>query len=128
MVALTNLAVVAAVAFGVPLLLALVPRLRIPSLALELVAGIVIGPQVLGLAEVDAAVGVMAVVGVAFLLLIAGLEIDFERLRGPVLGSRAPAGSSRSRSRPGSASCSRAPASWTRAPWSRSRWRRRRSA
>jgi Kef-type K+ transport system membrane component KefB len=81
----TNLAVVAAVAFGVPLLLGLVPWLRVPSLVLELIAGIVIGPHVLGLAEVDQAVQVMSMVGVAFLLLLAGLEIDFRALRGEVL-------------------------------------------
>jgi Kef-type K+ transport system membrane component KefB len=80
-----NLAIVAAVAFGVPLVLALVPQLRIPSLVLELITGIVIGPQVLGLAEIDQAVSVMATIGVAFLLLLAGLEIDFDKLRGPLL-------------------------------------------
>ena len=56
----TNLAIVAAVAFGVPLLLGLVPRLPIPSLVIELVAGIVLGPQGLGWVELDSAVQVMA--------------------------------------------------------------------
>jgi Kef-type K+ transport system membrane component KefB len=85
-VELTNLAIVAAVAFGVPLGLALVPWLRVPALVLEIVAGIVVGPQVLGWAEIDAAVQVMSTLGVAFLLLLAGLEIDFTRLRGRLLG------------------------------------------
>lgn len=84
-VSFANLAIVAAVAFGAPLALGLVPRLRAPSLVVELGLGIVIGPQVLGWAEVDAAVEVMALIGVAFLLLIAGLEIDFENLRGRVM-------------------------------------------
>ena len=81
----TNLAIVAAVAFGVPLLLGLVPRLPIPSLVIELIAGIVLGPQVLGWVELDPAVQVMALIGVAFLLFIAGLEIDFDTLRGKTL-------------------------------------------
>ena len=84
-VSFTNLAIVAAVAFGTPLVLGLFPRLRIPSLVVELLLGIMIGPQVLGWAEVDDAVQVMALIGVAFLLLIAGLEIDFDNLRGRVL-------------------------------------------
>ncbi len=84
-VSFENLAIVAAVAFGTPLVLGLVPRLRVPSLVVELIVGIVIGPQVLGWAEVDAPVQVMALLGVAFLLLIAGLEIDFDNLRGRVL-------------------------------------------
>lgn len=80
-----NLAIVAAVAFGAPLLLGLVPWLRLPEVALELVAGIVIGPAVLGWVELDDAVELFALVGLAFLLLIAGLEIDFDRLRGRLL-------------------------------------------
>src|SRR5262245_61196344 len=86
MVGFTNLATVAAVAFAVPLGLGLVPWLRLPALVLEIIAGIVIGPRVLGWAEVDGAVQVMSMLGVLFLLLLAGLEIDFERLRGRLLG------------------------------------------
>lgn len=86
MVEFTNLAIVAAVAFGVPLGLALFPKVRVPSLVLELIAGIVVGPGVLGLAEYDTAVQVLALLGTAWLLLLAGLEIDFEKLRGRLLG------------------------------------------
>jgi Kef-type K+ transport system membrane component KefB len=82
----TNLAIVAAVAFAVPLGLALLPWLRVPALVLEIVAGILIGPQVLGWAELDTPVLVMSTLGVAFLLLLAGLEIDFQKLRGRLLG------------------------------------------
>ena len=49
----TDLLVVVAVAFGAPLLLGLFPGLRLPSVVLELVAGIVIGPSVLGWVGVD---------------------------------------------------------------------------
>jgi Kef-type K+ transport system membrane component KefB len=82
---LDNLLVVIAVAFAAPLLLGLFPRVQLPSVVLEIVAGIVVGPSVLGWVEVDQAVQVIALIGLAFLLFLAGLEIEFDRLRGPVL-------------------------------------------
>lgn len=78
----TNLLVVTAVAFLAPLVVRLVPVVRVPSPVLEIVAGIVLGPSVLGWAEVDAAVEVLTLIGLAFLLFLAGLEIDVHRLRG----------------------------------------------
>ncbi len=77
--------VVVAVAFAAPFLLGLVPRLRLPSVVLEIVAGIVIGPSVLGLVETDVVIEVLALLGLAFLLFLAGLEIDFNNLRGRLL-------------------------------------------
>ena len=79
---LSGLLIVVAVAFLVPLLLGLAPALRLPSVVLELVAGIVIGPSVLGWVQVDEPIRVLALIGLAFLLFLAGLEIEFERLRG----------------------------------------------
>jgi Kef-type K+ transport system membrane component KefB len=81
----TNLLIVVAVAFAAPLVLGLFPRLQLPSVVLEIVAGIVIGPSVLGIAEVDQTVQVIALLGLGFVLFLAGLEIEFEKLRGPVL-------------------------------------------
>jgi Kef-type K+ transport system membrane component KefB len=81
----TNLLVVMAVAFGAPLLLGLFPRVQLPSVVLEIVAGIVVGPSLLGIAEVDQTVQVVALLGLAFVLFLAGLEIEFEKLRGPLL-------------------------------------------
>src|SRR5215203_4624058 len=82
---LDNLLLVMAVAFAAPLVLGLFPKLQLPSVVLEIVAGIVIGPSVLGWVEVDQAVQVVALIGLAFVLFLAGLEIEFEKLRGPVL-------------------------------------------
>jgi Kef-type K+ transport system membrane component KefB len=82
---LDNLLLVMAVAFAAPLILGLFPRLQLPSVVLEIVAGILIGPSVLGWAEVDQAVQVVALIGLAFVLFLAGLEIEFEKLRGPLL-------------------------------------------
>jgi Kef-type K+ transport system membrane component KefB len=81
----SGLVVIAAIALTAPLLLGLAPRLRLPSVVLEIVAGIVIGPAVLGWVEIDTVIRVFALFGLAYLLFLAGLEIDFERLRGPSL-------------------------------------------
>src|SRR5215210_3286825 len=88
-ISLTGVLVVAAVAFAVPLLLGLFPSLRLPSVVVEIVVGIVIGPAVLGLVDVDLPLQVLALIGLAFLLFLAGLEIDLGRLRGPLLRSAA---------------------------------------
>ena len=81
-ISLTSILVVAAVAFVVPLGLGLFPSVRVPSVVLEILAGVLIGPAVLGLVEVDLPLEVLALVGLAFLLFLAGSEIDLERLRG----------------------------------------------
>jgi Kef-type K+ transport system membrane component KefB len=80
-----GLLIVVALAFVVPLLLGLFPRVRLPSVVLEILGGIIIGPSVLGIVEVDDAIQVVSLIGLAFLLFLAGLEIDFTKLRGRVL-------------------------------------------
>jgi Kef-type K+ transport system membrane component KefB len=80
-----NLLIVAAVAFAAPFLLGLFPGVRLPAVVLEIVAGIVVGPSVLGIVEVDQSLEVLAVIGLAFVLFLAGLEIEFSELRGRVL-------------------------------------------
>ena len=81
----TNLLVVAVIALLAPLTLGLAPALRFPSVVLEIIAGVIVGPQVLGWVEVDVPVSIVALLGLAFLLFLAGLEIDVHRLRGQVL-------------------------------------------
>jgi Kef-type K+ transport system membrane component KefB len=78
----SGLVVVAAVALAAPLVIGLIPGLRLPSAVLEIVAGIALGPAVLGWVEMDDVIEVFSLFGLAFLLLLAGLEIDFDRLRG----------------------------------------------
>jgi Kef-type K+ transport system membrane component KefB len=85
-VAFTNLLAVVTVALLAPLALALVPRLRFPAVVLEIVAGIVLGPHGLGWVQVDTPVSIVALLGLAFLLFLAGLEVDLHRLRGRLLG------------------------------------------
>jgi Kef-type K+ transport system membrane component KefB len=84
-VSLSGLVVVVAVAFFVPLLLGLLPGLRLPSVVLEIVAGIVLGPSVLGWVEVDLVLQVLSVIGLAFLLFLSGLELDLNHLQGGLL-------------------------------------------
>jgi Kef-type K+ transport system membrane component KefB len=78
-----NLVIVLAVAAGVPFLLAVVPRVPLPAPVLEIVAGVVLGPAVLNVVQPDATVQALSIIGLSFLLFLAGLEIDFQRLRGP---------------------------------------------
>ncbi len=80
-----GLAIVAAAALAAPLALELFPRIRLPAIVLEIVLGIVIGPQVLGWVSIDTPIQVMSLVGLAFLLLLAGLEVEYERFRGRLL-------------------------------------------
>jgi Kef-type K+ transport system membrane component KefB len=84
-VSFDNLLIVSVVAVVAPLALGFAPRLRLPAVVLELVAGIVLGPSGLGWLEVDLPVQVMAVIGLAFLLFLSGLEIEVRRLRGTLL-------------------------------------------
>jgi Kef-type K+ transport system membrane component KefB len=84
MVSFSSVAVIAAVALVAPLVIGFT-GLRLPAIVLEILLGIAIGPQGLGWASVDEPVTVMSTIGLAFLLLLAGLEIDFERLRGRLL-------------------------------------------
>jgi Kef-type K+ transport system membrane component KefB len=85
MPSLDNLLIVVAVAFAAPFLLGLAPGVRIPAVVVEIVAGIVVGPSVLGWVEIDGTLEVMATLGLAFLLFLGGLEVDFAHLRGRVL-------------------------------------------
>ncbi len=76
-----GLAIVAAAALAAPLALGLFPTIRVPAIVL----GIVIGPQVLGLVSIDTPIQVMSLLRLAFLLLLAGLEVEYERFRGRLL-------------------------------------------
>jgi Kef-type K+ transport system membrane component KefB len=83
-ISFTSVAVIASVAVLAPLAIEF-SRLRLPAIVLEILLGIAVGPQGLGWAKVDEPVEVLATFGLAFLLLLAGLEIDFERFRGRLL-------------------------------------------
>jgi Kef-type K+ transport system membrane component KefB len=80
-----NLFIVALVALLAPLAVAVAPSLRVPAVVLEILVGIVLGPDVLGVVTADVPVQVLAVIGLAFLLFTVGLELDVRALRGTAL-------------------------------------------
>jgi Kef-type K+ transport system membrane component KefB len=57
-------------------------RVRLPSVVLEIVLGILIGPHVLGWVRIDHLVDVFATIGMLLLFFSAGFEIDFKGIRG----------------------------------------------
>jgi Kef-type K+ transport system membrane component KefB len=77
-----DILVVAPVAAMAPILVDLTRRMRVPIVVAEIALGIVVGPEVLGLAETDDFIEALATFGLAFLFFLAGMEIDFERIRG----------------------------------------------
>ena len=83
-VSFTGVLVVGIVSVLVPVILGFVPALTVPGAVLEVIAGIVIGPSVLGWVHIDVAITVLADLGLGMLLFLAGLEIDVAGLRGPL--------------------------------------------
>lgn len=64
-------------------LIAEVPlRLRPPLVVLELLLGMLVGPQGLNLVAADGAIPTLSALGLSFLFFIAGMELDFSTLRG----------------------------------------------
>jgi Kef-type K+ transport system membrane component KefB len=76
------LVIVAVAALAGVLVLLAKPWLLIPVVVIELLLGIVIGPDVLDLAHVDATTDFFSNVGLGMLFFFAGYEIDFNRIRG----------------------------------------------
>ena len=74
--------VVLAVAALAPLLADLPSRVRVPVVVTEILAGIIVGPQVLDLAHPDAVLDTLSDFGLAFLFFMAGMEIEPETVRG----------------------------------------------
>jgi Kef-type K+ transport system membrane component KefB len=72
---LEDLVAVALVAALAPLVVAVLPGPRIPQVVIFLVGGVLIGPHVLGLAETSN-IQLLANIGLGFLFLLAGYELD----------------------------------------------------
>ena len=77
---LQALLVVTVVAALAPLIVAALPGPRIPQVVVLILAGVVIGPHVLGLADTGS-IKLLANVGLGFLFLLAGYELDPRLLR-----------------------------------------------
>ena len=79
MITFNSLLIIGGVAVAVPLLLGLVPAVKMPAVVLEILGGVLVGPAVLGWVHLDVAVRVTADLGLGFLLFMAGYEIDLRR-------------------------------------------------
>ena len=82
---LTTLVIIAAAAVLAPIIADIPKRARIATVVVEIVLGIVIGPQVLDIAEPDQFVDFLANLGLAALFFLAGREIDLRRIAGAPL-------------------------------------------
>lgn len=80
--ALVSLTIIMAVAAVSPIVAQLIPGKFIPQTVLLLAAGAVLGPYGFGVIEVNDAVKLLSELGMAFLFLLAGYEIDPKRLAG----------------------------------------------
>jgi Kef-type K+ transport system membrane component KefB len=68
-----------------PLLISITRAFILPAVVLEIVGGIIIGPQVLNWAHVDVLLGFLSIMGLSYLLFLSGLEVDLQRLRGRIM-------------------------------------------
>jgi Kef-type K+ transport system membrane component KefB len=78
-----GLLALAVAAFVAPLAARAIPRRLVPPVVLEVLAGIAIGPQGLGLVHATGGVYILYLLGFGFLLFLAGQEIEVKRFRGP---------------------------------------------
>jgi len=80
-----TLLIILAIAFAAPALCAAFPKLRVPALVLEILLGIIVGPDVLDLVAVTEPIKLLSDLGLAALIFMAGFELDPDRLRGKPL-------------------------------------------
>jgi Kef-type K+ transport system membrane component KefB len=81
----SELLLIAFVAMLAPLVAELPTGFRLPVVVLEIVSGIIIGPHLLNLAKPEGMIDILGDLGLAFLLFMVGLEIDFDKIRGKPL-------------------------------------------
>jgi Kef-type K+ transport system membrane component KefB len=67
------------------IVLAVSPKLALPVVVVELLLGIVIGPQLLDIARIDSTTDFLGTLGLGMLFFFAGYEIDFDRIEGKPL-------------------------------------------
>ncbi len=84
---LVSIAVIAAVAFICPIISQAIPRRPIPETVFLLIGGMICGPHLLDLIHETETIGVLSDLGLSFLFLLAGYEINPKTLTGH-LGKR----------------------------------------
>jgi Kef-type K+ transport system membrane component KefB len=77
-----SLLLILAAAFLAPLISSRFPKLHLPALVFEILLGMLIGPEVLGLVKVTPPIELLAEIGLATLIFLAGFELEFDRVRG----------------------------------------------
>src|ERR1700733_12750200 len=65
-----------------PLLAEIPIGLRVPVVVLEVLLGIVLGPQVLNLVQFDGFAETMFTIGMVTSLFMSGMELDFDEIKG----------------------------------------------
>ena len=85
----TSLFWISLVAVASPLLAGFVPRRLVSEVVLLLAFGILIGPYGLELAAMDAPIDLLRELGLAFLFLLAGFEVELRELTGRAGGTAA---------------------------------------
>ncbi len=75
------LLLIAALAFVVPIVVARLRWFQAPAVVLEIICGIAVGRSGLDLVEHNEVLGFLSLFGFVYLMFLAGLEIDFRRLK-----------------------------------------------
>ncbi|MGR8930041.1 MAG: cation:proton antiporter [Gammaproteobacteria bacterium] len=81
----TELFFIAFAAALAPLFARIPTQFRMPLVVVEILLGMIIGPQVLNLASSDGLVAMLGELGLTFLLFMVGLEINLDHLKGNLL-------------------------------------------
>lgn len=79
---LISLAVIVLVAAACPLAAQAIPKKPIPETVFLLIAGAVLGPNMVGAIHLSDSIGLLSELGLAFLFLLAGYEIDPKNITG----------------------------------------------
>ncbi len=79
---LVSLAIICAVSFVCPVLSQIIPGKPIPETVFLLIGGMVLGPNLLAVVGTDNAISLLSDLGLGFLFLLAGYEIDPKNLAG----------------------------------------------
>lgn len=78
----SELLVITLAAMLAPIITEMHSGFRVPVVVFEIVLGVLIGPHAFALAYPDGMVEILGELGLAFLLFMVGLEIDFDEIRG----------------------------------------------
>jgi len=77
-----SIAIMALVAAMAPIIANSIPRKLIPETAILIVAGAILGPHMVGIVQTSESISLLSDLGMAFLFLLAGYEIDPKNLSG----------------------------------------------